>query len=446
MVERAEYPTDYRKKGQVTLKKGLFSVMLITEKEPLVLNNGDITNLYFIEDIFKFCMLGTITFNDRYNIMEYGPFTGNEKIAIIYSVAGEAKSNANRELIFDIWKVPKIQQIGTGMREESENLITMHFVDPFYAGYTLRKYSRSWKDKKYTDVMQDILNNMVFFKNGGRNFNVEESSNKTDFTIPYWNPQTAMRWLMRRAKGEKSGTSGYLCFNNTDQTFSHNLVTMNYLLSDLGRTIDPVPYAFNKAEVSGDNKILEWWMSGLDRNSNSIIRGGTWKGYDFATKKLLNHEHVYSDGADDTVMLGRKTLYNKIDDIRSSNIMMGDSSDDLLDNIAYNDWAKRYNMQLVLNLIVEGNEKRFAGQQVEIQWPSWARNLGNEVQYNDLFKGKYLIKSVTHSFDPGGTYYYKQRLVLIKNAYTNIDSKILYKAINQNIFKEEQTGIRIIGK
>lgn len=108
----------------------------------------------------------------------------------------------------------------------------------------------------------------------------------------------------------------------------------------------------------------------------------------------------------------------------------------MLDNIAYNDWAKRYNMQLILNLIVEGNERRFAGQMVNIEWPSWARNTGNNVPFNDLFKGHYLIKSVTHSFDPGSTYYYKQRLVLIKNAYTDIDSQVLYKSKKTNIYQD----------
>jgi len=434
--QRTEYPTDYQKKKAVTLKKQLFSVVLVTEKGPLILNNGDITDLYFIEDIFKFCMLGTITFNDRYNILEYGPFTGNEKIAIIYSVEGETKADKSRELIFDVWKVGRIQQIGTGIREESENLITMNFVDPFYSGFTLRKYSRSWSNKKYSEIMKDILNNMVFFKQGGRKFNVEDSTNKTDFIIPYWSPQTAIRWLMRRAKGVTSDTSGYLCFNNTADVFSHNLVTMNYLLLDYGKTFDPVPYVFNDSKVSSDNKILEWWMSGIDLNSNAGIRGGTWKGYDFRTKKLLNHEHVYSNGADSTIMLGRQTLYNQIDDVSSSNVMVGDSSDDLLGNISYNDWAKRYNMQMIFNIIVEGNEKRYAGQQIEIKWPSWVRNTGDQVQYNDLFKGKYLIKSVTHSFNPGSTFYYKQRLVLIKNAYTKINSKILYKSKNTNIYQE----------
>lgn len=438
--------TDYSRKRQVELKKQIFNVVLVTEKQPIVLDNADIVNLYFIEDIFKFCLSGTLTFNDRYNIMQNGVFTGNEKIAIIYSVAGEASSNKNRELIFDIWKVGKIQQIGTGIREESENLITMHFVDPFYTGYNLRKFSRSWSDTNYSDIMKDILNKMVLFEKGGMTFNIEESSNKIDFIIPYWKPQTAIKWLMRRAKGKESRTSGYLCYNNTSKGFSHNLLTFNYLLSDLGKTLDETPYVFSKSEVSAENKILEWWISGIDRNSNSIIRGGVWKGYDFNTKKLLNHEYVYSDGADNTTMLGRKTLYDQIDDLSSSNSIIGDISDDLLDNIAYNDWSKRYNMQFILNIVVEGHEKRYAGQQIRIEWPSAVRNQGDYTANNELLKGKYLIKSVTHSFNPGGTYPYRQRLVLIKNAYNNIDSKILYKAKNTNLYNEGNLPQQVLRK
>jgi hypothetical protein len=426
-----KYPTDYKKTGIVQLKKQILNVMIVTEKQPIILNNADVNELYFIEDIAKFCLVGTITFNDRYNLIQYGPFTGNEKIAIIYSVGDKS-----RELIFDIWKVGKIQQIGTGIREESENLITMQFVDPFYTGFSLRKYSRSWANEYYSNIMSDILNNMVYFKSAGKPLNIEQSSNRTDFIIPYWTPQTAIRWLMRRAKGSQSGTSGYLCFNNTQNGFTHNLVTMNYLLSDLGNTIDTTRYSFNKAEISADNKILEWWLSGIDKNSAGVLRGGVWKGFDFSTKKLLNHEFVYSDGVDDTMCLGRYSLYNQIDDTNSSITMMGDNSDDLLDSISFNDWTKRYNNQQILNIIVEGHERRFAGQMIEIEWPSEQRNLGDFVKKNNMFEGKYLIKSITHSFSPGGTFPYRQRLVLIKNAYNNIDSEILYKAKKSNVFEE----------
>lgn len=437
-MPRNSFKNDYVKKGSVELNKKIFDIILITEKQQLVMNNADIIEFYFIEDIFKFCITGTMTFNDRYNLVEYGPFTGNEKIAIIYSV-GEDKE---RELVFDVWKMSKIQQIGTGVNETMENLITINFVDPFYTGFSLKRYSRSWSNEYYSDIMKDILNNMVGLKN--IRDNIEQSSNKTDFIIPYWTPQMAMRWLMRRAVGKESGSSGYLCYNNTKNNFTTNLVTMNYLLKDRDKTIDPKKYIFADSEVSNENKILEWWMSGIDRQSLGSIQGGKWRGYDFSTKKLLDHEYVYSDGADATTCLGRKTLYNKIDD-QSTSLMVGDSSDSLLDSIAYNDWAKGYNRQFILNVIVQGHEKRYAGQQIEIQWPSAQRKVGTNPS-NSLFRGKYLIKSVTHSFSQGGMFPYRQRLVLIKNAYNDIDSRILYSAKDANVFDDKKANVQLLRK
>jgi hypothetical protein len=434
------FKNDYDDIGLVKLNKEIFDVLLITEKSTIALNNADIHQLYFIEDIFKFCLTGTMTFNDRYNLMEYGPFTGNEKLAIVYAV----DDKRSRELLFDIWKVGKIQQVGTGINETSENMITMHFVDPFFTGFAQRRFSRSWSDEYYTSIMRDILNNMVLFKVGGRPFNVEQSKNKTDFIIPYWTPQTAMRWLMRRAKGEISGTSGYLCFNNTKEMFSHNLLTMNYLLNDEWKSLDPIKYDFTKGEVSGENKILEWWISGIDRISLPAIKGGIWRGYDFKTKKLLDHEQVYSDAADNTWCLGKKTLYNKIDDNTSYNALVGENNQDLLGNVAYNDWAKRYNMQFIMNLIVQGHDKRYAGQHIQIDWPDSQANLGT-ASFNSLLKGKYLIKSVTHSFSPGGTFPYKQRLVLIKNAYNDITSEILYQAKKSNVFPDKNVKTIVRG-
>jgi hypothetical protein len=432
---------DYTDSGRVTLNRKIFDVMIITEKNQLVLNNSDIMELYFIEDIFKFCLTGTMTFNDRYNVIEYGPFTGNEKIAIIYSVGDDRE----RELVFDIWKVGRIQGIGTGMREGGENLITMHFVDPFYTGFSLRKYSRSWSNEYYSNIMKDILNNMVYFKATSSKFNIEQSSNKTDFIMPYWTPQTSLRWLMRRAKGKQSGTSGYLCYNNTKDNFSHNLYTMNYLLQDQGKTLDPVKYVFQDKDVSGENKILEWWISGIDRQSLSSIRGGRWRGNDFSTKKMLDFEQVYSEGADATTCLGRTTLYSQIDDLHSTSLMVGENSNENLETVAYNDWAKRYNMQFIMNIIVQGNEKRYAGQHIEIVWPSARKNVGSDPS-NSLLKGRYLIKSITHSFSPGGTYPYRQRLVLIKNAYNAIDSKVLYQAKKPNVFSDAKTNVQFIRK
>ena len=430
--------TDYQKTGQVELKKGVVTVMILAESGNAILMNEDIYKLYFIEDIFGFSIIGKIIFNDRFNFMELGPFTGQERIAVIYGV-GESDKN----MIFDIWKVNKISQSGPGIRETSENMFEISLVDPFFIPTTLRRYSKSWKDETYSQIMTDILNNMCFVAAGGFPLNMEESSNSTDFIIPYWTPKNALNFLTRRAKGKRSGSSGYLVFNNTVNGLTTNAVTLNYLLADIGKTLDKKPYKFQSDIVSDKNKILEWWFSGLDRTGNQTLRGGYWRGFDFNTKKLLQVGFKYSDGSDRNVMLGRKGLYGQMDDLNSSNHMVGDNNIDTLVDIGFNDWAKRYNLQFVLNIIVEGDETRHAGQHIEIEWPGFT---GEQSKMNDALKGKYMIKSVTHNFMGGGHFPYKQRLVCIKNAYQNINSAVLYNSKITNLYTEKDVSNVLIRK
>jgi hypothetical protein len=420
--------TDYQKTGKVELKKEVISVMILAESGNAIIMNEDIYEMYFVEDIFKFSITGKLVFNDRYNFLEAGPFTGQERIAFIYGV-GES----DRNMVFDIWKVNKISQSGPGIRETSENMFELILTDPFFIPASLRRYSKSWKDTAYSQIMRDILNNMFFVESGGFDLNIEDSGNSTDFIIPYWTPKTALNFLSRRAKGKRSGTSGYLIFNNTVNGITTNALSMNYLLSDFGKTLDKVPYVFQSDVVSGKNKILEWWFNGLDRTSNQVLRGGYWRGFDFNTKKLLQVGYKYSDGVDKNVMLGRKTLFGQMDDLNSSNILVGDNDIETLSDIAFNDWTKRYNMQLILNIIVEGDENRHAGQHIEIEWPG----LEGETKMNDALKGKYMIKSVTHNFQGGGHYPYKQRLVCIKNSYQNINSILLYDSKVTNLYTEK---------
>ncbi len=417
-------------RGQVELKKGVYSVMLITEAGNAILLNEDIYDFYFIEDIFKYSMVGKLVFNDRYNFMENGPFTGQEKVALIYG-----KGDADQNMIFDIWKIGKISQSGPGIRETSEQMIEIYFVDPYYAALSLRRYSRSWKNERYSDIIRDIMNNMLFVSDTGFPINIETSSNRSEyFYMPYWTPRTALSWLSKRAKGSRTGTSGYLIFNNTVNGITCNAVSMNYLLGDVDATVDRTPYKLQSDRVSEDNKILEWWISGLDRTGNQTLRGGYWRGHDFLTKSFLQVGHQYSDGTKKNVMLGRKTLYQRIDDLNCANWTPGDDSIETLSDIAFNDWAKRYNMQFILNIVVEGDEKRFAGQHIEIEWPG----IKGSEKMNDALKGKYMIKSVTHSFWAGSSYPYRQRLVCIKNAYHNSKSVILHDSTVTNLYTERR--------
>ena len=407
--------------GELQQDTSVYSVQMIIGNQPIILDNDNIISCYFIEDIFKHCMMGKLVFNDVHGLFEFGPFTGNEQIVITYGI------DYDKEIVFDIWKVSKITQ--TGVTEPaSKNMIEIQFVDPTFSAYTLRKYSRSWVDTKITNIMRYFIEHML---NLTTPINIEESENNIDFVIPYWTVLQSMKYLERRAKSIQSKSSGYLVYNNTDNNgFTTNAYTLNYLFDDLSKTIEKTFYKFESKSVSETNKILELWISGLDKTSTKGLRGGTWRGYNINNKELLNKTYTYTEGIQNSVLLGKKSLYPNINDLRTANVLLGEDSLEKLENILYNDWIKKYCRQNVINIIVKGHEKRYAGQQIEIVFPSVSKS----EKYNKGFGGRYLIKSITHHFGGGRSFIYNQRLVLLKNAYNDLDTSILVPATKTNIY------------
>ena len=95
--------------------------------------------------------------------------------------------------------------------------------------------------------------------------------------------------------------------------------------------------------------------------------------------------------------------------------MEGDNNIEALNNIYGNSFIKKYCLQQCLSIVVRGSEMRYAGAAIKIEWPSQTTN---EV-YNSTYDGYYLIKSITHSFKPYKNPAYRQKMVLIKNAFSD---------------------------
>lgn len=399
-------------------KTGLYSVILLLEGRNILIDANDIETLYFIEDITVACIQGKIILNDRYGLMEYGPFTGNEKISIKYG------KDFDGEQIFEIYKIGKIGQ--SAMHNPvADAQLTIYFVDTMFMPLTIKKYSRSFGEgKKYSDIVKYTLQNIIELDS--RFLQINETTNTIDnYIMPYWTVLQTINFLSERAEDAKG--SGFLYFNNTDNGFKCNFKSYNWLCST-DNYKEENEYIFDSENVTDENKILEWWINGLDKFSNKFLRGGKFLGFDFATKSFIETDFEYSDGIDKSILLGKKSLYPDISQTANINLY-GDTTIKMLENRAFAEWTKRYQKQFILNIIVEGREDRYAGQQLEIKWPSIDRN----EFYNKALKGKYLIKTVTHMFGRDRAVPYKQRLVCIKNGYDNIDSKDLLSATKYNI-------------
>jgi len=392
--------------------------------EPINIATSDVLNCYFIEDIYTYSIMGKITILDRAGAMEFLPITGEEEIAIIYGIG-----DTNQEMRFNIFSFGKVSQT-TQVAGSATNVMEIYFTDPYFSNLTQRRFSRSWVNTGISSIVEDITLNMV-----GRPeliVNLEETQEVLPyFYMPYWTPLEAIMWLSKRASGIETGAAGYLYYQTP---IGVNYVTLEKLFQNKEVETDASGNVLSyKPGAPGDleyvNTIFGWEISPIDMSALIGIKGGHRLGYDFTTKTLIDNDYTYAEAVSKYTMLGKRTLYPDISDDTMKYILEGDSSSAILDNIYYDEFIKRYSKQFAIIVTVRGNEKRYAGMMVDLQWPSAVKS---EIMHKSL-EGKYLVKSITHSFTGRSHPPYKQKMVLLKNAYTDSDSKTLLAATKKSL-------------
>lgn len=405
-----------------------FTIKIIsTEYGELAIGNEDVVVFEMIEDIFSLCMVGKLMFFDRMGATEMLPFTGHEYISITYGVEETTKT-------FIIFDIPKIHQ-GTQAGGTTFTMIEMYLVEPLYLGFTQHRYSKSWKNKKISEIVNNICINIV----GISEFYDFEATNEVldYFYMPYWTPLEALKWLSVRASGAISKTAGYLLYSNANGWNFHTLE--NLFTSDDFETNDDgtiVKYVLQKTENENtESKILSWSIEPINYQSLSYLAGGHKFGYDFATKEFLDYDYEYTDIIDKYTMMGKKTLFPDVGNDNVQFVFEAETKEEILQNMAAHDWIRRYAKQFSLNIMVSGHERRYAGMMVDIPWRSAVKT----EELHKMYEGKFLVRSVTHQFSGKMKPNFRQLLVCLKTAYTDADYKTLYKASNYNIKIPEKT-------
>jgi len=382
----------------------------------------DLELFYFIEDIFSHCIVGVLRFRDMYGFYEFAPLTGdNEKITITYGV------DKDIDLTFDVYEVKEIASQNPS-QSQGQAVIEVTFVDDMYQLLTQQKFSRSWQQESISNIVKHIANNMLGVKSFAK---FEESGEKLDFVMPYWYPKQALTWLCRRGRAKITKQPGYLFYNNIKGT---NFVTLDSLLqgSPQSGKKTSVPYAFDRpGESYYLNKILSMTLQGVDNYQMSFLRGGHKYGYDFSKKAFVTQQYEYSDLVKKTTVLGNRSLYSDIGIPRADYVLEGEPDPNILDAMFVSDWQKRYSLQQAVKIIVQGYETRYAGDMVEIEWPSTERQ---DQLFNKQMKGLYLVKSVTNQWSSTTKPPWIQKLVLLKNGYTDSRNRDLVRATRKNLY------------
>lgn len=385
----------------------------------VVLRTSNIKELYFIEDIFSYSMTGKIVFNDDVGILEHGPLTGNETIHIEYGIE-ELKT-----IVFRIHKMQRIKQLSGGATG-TLNQIEIILVHNIFDSLNYLKFSKSWKNKKIHEIVYDISDKML----GVKSWNQKENTNETleYFYMPYWTPATALKWLLKRATGIKNNEAGFLFYESTNpkgvNSPTVNFVTLETLLKeapllDIGDDGTYVHESLGSAYIS---KILKWDVSGIDRFSVKDLGGSTLLGFDNKTKNFVEREMTYDDMLNHQTILGKKTLYPDISEPRTHFINMHENEEKIMKNMYEGKWEKLYAHQQVMGFDVMGHEERYCGTVIKVHW---AGKDDSPTGTNKNYSGLYLIKSITHYFNPEIFPNFRQRLMCIKNGYKNSDLPLL---------------------
>jgi hypothetical protein len=402
------------------------SVELELESGVAVIDNKDLYLLYFIEDIFSSVITGKIQFADPYGAFELGPITGNERITISYGQDEDQETN------FVIYKINNVEQM-SNFERSTEQVFELYFVEEIFFALNHSIYSRAWADTKSSDIVKDICTIML----NGPTLGEWEDSNETfeNFYMPFWRPKDAIKWVAERSSGFTSKQGGYLFYSNRN---GMNFITIDKLMSST--KMDDELYRIGAATSSWSyNQILGWRVLGSDSTAKRYIRGGIRRGFDSSTKTFVESSNTYDDSIAKHVILGSYSIFPDISDSFAQQYLDGDSDPLILDNMFQNDFIKRYNRQLITEIVVPGRiENRFCGGLIEIDWPSSAKDQIS----NKMMKGLYLVKSITHQWSARQSPSYTQKLVLMKNGYTDADvSKVikLVKATKKNPYGERSS-------
>jgi len=413
------------------LGEQVYSVEVLTDKDTIhLLTGSSIEYLYLVEDIFSYSISGKISFWDRIGLVELGPINGNEVFRITFgNVNG---SGDYRTINMKIHKIEKIKPESKA-RMATANKIELILVDELYQKLHSNGWNKSWTDLQTSRIIKDIAVNHL----GIEKFDtIEETNEKIEhFDTHLKTPAECITWLMNRSSGIVTGQPGYLMYSyNKKDKFGYALTTLESLLSQKNYMLptgDDNIYGFEQQNPTYINKINDFRWQHVDLSALKSISGGSLLGYDIKRKKLIRRDYDYISAINKFTILGKKTLFsNNIFVDRPRKTIDGYSDEKILDNIWYGSWIKDYCNQQLVEIIVQGHEKRHAGGMIRILWPSHDTEINVQ---NKQMDGKYLVKSVTHYFGNDVTGGYKQKLVCIKNGYKDSPNETLVKSKKVNL-------------
>lgn len=425
-------PNDSFQSAVVIDQYALKDVNLITPSATISLKALMIEISYY-EDIFNPATSGYILLNDSISLIERAGLCGNEFIQLTFERSDKASKQAEFSRYFRVYRV-------------GERLLENHSTETYKLNFCSEelflseqiKVSKSYKNKKVSEIIEDILKN--YLKIPQKRLNIDESDGLYDLIVPFKKPFEAINWMTNLAQPLGYEGADYLFFENQDgfnflslQKLFKKQVYTSYIYNpnnagnftiggitttELGRSLvgiksykflDTFDSLYGTVTGSFANKTLV--INPLTRSFKEIKYD--YKDY-FKRSEKLNKEPVISDVKN---RLGKyphenydsvfKVVYSNMGDKKAQYLKDNPSgvANDIMAEvfIPYRTAQKALMTYSRIKLSLTGDPQLSVGKVVQVYLPSNVSRRGemgyNEGMPNPYSTGKYIVTSVRHIID-----------------------------------------------
>ena len=259
-------------------------------------------------------------------------------------------------------------------------MIELTFLNNRWNKLVKESYSRSWPNKKYSDVMQELLDEAGF-----EDTFVEETKKNYNIIQPDWTNDHLIYWMSNNAVN-MNDIPGYTFFININDKAT--FATYDYLIKQEPKTF----YKLGISDYNADH-IMSNFAIEQHYNSTALSYGyGLNASYfDYNTKSFITEEKKFSDTSQS--QLSDWTCISQEHETATRKMHYG--RDTQTPYVAESKIAKNINNMNTITFSVKGNHELHVGDIVDLYiFPGeYTTTL-----YNDRYSGYWLVTRVKHEF------------------------------------------------
>lgn len=257
--------------------------------------------------------------------------------------------------------------------------------------------SRSWKDKKYSEVVEEIIVEI-----GIEEYDIEPTADLFDIIQPDWTNYQMLKWLSENSKNE-IGIAGYDFGFTTEGKFFFN--TYNKMYSQ------KTEKKYTLSTVANDERPTFATLNFSNNYSGMLNQGGfglNHTHFDYETKTFTTTKTKYSDS--NVVQISDWNFISEEHETASKRFYGG--RDINTKTTAENRISNIVNSFYKANIIIKGDMNLHIGDVISLEIPP-SQFATRKAVINEKYSGTWLIQKVDHDLD-FDTKVFSSRLTLVR--------------------------------